>query len=143
TLMRGCPGSVPTSSVTSPVTLATASWSAGSTPARSTAQVTARYIAPVSRYAPSSAAASRRDTVDFPEPEGPSTATTQRCATRNPPVPTTLTPLTCPARRRSQRSPVDGPPGATRYRHTRRLPAKRTYRARPKQPDTSEEEHDQ
>ncbi|GLW74891.1 hypothetical protein Kpho02_71880 [Kitasatospora phosalacinea] len=39
-------------------------------------QVIARYIAPVSRKLSPSRAATARDTVDFPDPEGPSMATT-------------------------------------------------------------------
>ena len=50
-----------------------------STPARSTASVTIRYIAPVSRYRAPSARAKPLDTEDFPVPAGPSTAiTTER-----------------------------------------------------------------
>nr|WP_246277713.1 hypothetical protein [Phytohabitans rumicis] len=49
TWMCGACGSVPTASSMSPATLMTASASCGSTPDCSTAQVTARYIAPVSR----------------------------------------------------------------------------------------------
>src|SRR4051794_12959365 len=71
-------GSVPMESTVSEAILATASESDGSTPASRTAQVTARYIAPVSRYTPSRAVARRRETVDLPDPEGPSTATTHR-----------------------------------------------------------------
>src|SRR5439155_24111656 len=40
-----------------------------------TANVSARYIAPVSSTSRPSRAATPRDTVDFPEPEGPSMAT--------------------------------------------------------------------
>ena len=74
----GCSGSVPLVRLASAATLATAPASFGSTPACSTAHVTARFMAPVSRYRASRAAASRRDTVDLPEPDGPSTATTHR-----------------------------------------------------------------
>src|SRR3954464_1494869 len=72
----GASGDVPIDSSVSRATLAIASASPRKTPACNTAQVTARYIAPVSRYTPSTAAASRRETVDLPEPAGPSTATT-------------------------------------------------------------------
>jgi hypothetical protein len=57
---------------------ATAAGSAGSMPASSTASVTARYMAPVSRYRACSAPASRLATVDLPVPDGPSSATTPR-----------------------------------------------------------------
>src|SRR6266536_723868 len=73
----GAAGSVPTCTVMLSATLATASASEGSIPSRRTAQVTARYIAPVSRYCAPSAVARRRETVDLPDPDGPSTATTQ------------------------------------------------------------------
>src|SRR5690606_40091668 len=89
TRMYGAAGSVPHSRVASAAILATPSGSSGSTPARSTAQVTARYIAPVSTYAASRATASRRETVDLPDPDGPSTATTQR-STTPPSCPTAL-----------------------------------------------------
>ncbi len=55
---------------------ATSVASAGSMPRRRAAKVTARYMAPVSRYSRSSRSASRRATVDFPEPAGPSMAIT-------------------------------------------------------------------
>ena len=55
---------------------ATASASSGSTPRRSAAKVTDRYIAPVSRYSRPSRAARARATVDLPEPAGPSMAIT-------------------------------------------------------------------
>src|SRR5690606_16670912 len=58
-----------------------------------TARVTARYIAPVSRYAASRAAASRREAVDLPEPDGPSTATTHRCVNVPPSVVTRTRPI--------------------------------------------------
>ena len=57
-------------------TFATAAGSSGSTPARSTARVTIRYMAPVSRYPAANRRATRRATVDFPVPEGPSIAIT-------------------------------------------------------------------
>src|SRR5438270_506237 len=66
----GFSGSVPMTMRASIATLATASASDGSTPACSTARVTARYMAPVSRYRAPRAAASRRDTVDLPAPDG-------------------------------------------------------------------------
>src|SRR3954470_5513360 len=79
-LARKCAltGSVPMVRTVSEATLATVSPSPGSTSAARTAHVTARYIAPVSRYTPSSAVARRRETVDLPDPDGPSTATTHR-----------------------------------------------------------------
>ena len=61
---------------------AAASASAGSSPARSTASVTARYIAPVSSVSRPSAVATPRPIVDFPDPDGPSIATT-RAGTRH------------------------------------------------------------
>src|SRR2546423_4124823 len=89
----GCSGSVPLESCASSATFATASASPGSMPACRTAHVTARYMAPVSRYRAPSAAASRRDTVDLPEPEGPSTATTHRSTLALSRTPPHLTPV--------------------------------------------------
>ena len=57
-------------------TSATSSASDGSSPRRSAANVTARYIAPVSRYSSPSRSARARPTVLFPAPAGPSIAIT-------------------------------------------------------------------
>ena len=53
-----------------------ASVSARSTPRAMTAKATDRYIAPVSKYSNPNRSASRRATVDFPDPAGPSMAMT-------------------------------------------------------------------
>src|SRR5918998_5064640 len=83
---RGWSGSVPTSMRRRATTSYTASGSPGSAPARNTPSAAARYIAPVPKYRAPNDAASRRATVDFPVPAGPSTATTPRnpspCCTR-------------------------------------------------------------
>src|SRR3546814_15118984 len=50
--------------------------SAGSMPRRRAANVTPRYMAPVSRYSRPRRAASARATVDLPDPAGPSMAMT-------------------------------------------------------------------
>src|SRR3546814_20933892 len=50
--------------------------SAGSMPRRRAANVTPRYMAPVSRYSSPRRAASARATVDLPDPAGTSTALT-------------------------------------------------------------------
>ena len=63
----------------------TASGSARSTPLRSHHQAAARYMAPVSRYASPRWAATRLETVDLPDPLGPSIATTI-------PIPASFTP---------------------------------------------------
>src|SRR3546814_6254147 len=55
---------------------ATMSASAGSMPRRRAANVTPRYMAPVSRYSRPRRAASARATVDLPDPAGPSMAMT-------------------------------------------------------------------
>src|SRR5579884_2556216 len=52
-------------------------------PARSTANVTIRYMAPVSRYRAPSARANPLETEDFPVPAGPSTATTSPLCARS------------------------------------------------------------
>src|SRR5690606_21149906 len=115
--IRGCAGSVPLSSRACSASLAIASGSARSTPARSTTQVTARYMAPVSRYAAPNRCANRRATVDLPEPDGPSIATTHRCATlapltRFPTISAHATPA--PAPRHGTPNPATGPtPGTT------------------------------
>src|SRR5947208_14277471 len=66
----------PTSRSSPCATPMTAGASAGSIPASSTAQVRARYRAPVPGAGRPSASATARATVDLPEPAGPSTATT-------------------------------------------------------------------
>ncbi len=53
-----------------------------SIPWRSTCSVATRYIAPVSKYLAPAACAMRRQTVDFPVPEGPSTARMNPPSTR-------------------------------------------------------------
>src|SRR5262245_26904676 len=79
-MVCGAAGSVASCRSASTAIFVTVSASAGSTSACSTARVTARYIAPVSRYRAPSAMANRRDTVDLPDPDGPSTATTTPAA---------------------------------------------------------------
>ena len=61
-------------------TLATCSDSSGSTPRRSTANATARYMAPVSRYSRPNRSANAWATVVLPEPAGPSMAITDTAA---------------------------------------------------------------
>src|SRR5215207_11548836 len=78
TSTRWSSGSVVISSRVRAASAVTASLSSGSMPSRSTAQVTARYIAPVSRYRNPSRRARPLATVDFPVPEGPSSAITAR-----------------------------------------------------------------
>ena len=72
---RTSPSSSSTSAASA--TRVTASPSSRSTLASSAASVTARYMAPVSRVCSPSALATPRATVDFPEPAGPSIATTR------------------------------------------------------------------
>ena len=72
----GSSGSVTTSSRALARSCATAMVSDSSTPSRSASQVTARYIAPVSRKARPSRRATARAVLDFPDPLGPSIATT-------------------------------------------------------------------
>src|SRR5699024_11119991 len=67
-------GSVPWTRSISSAARATASRSVRSMPWSRHHQVTERYIAPVSRIPPSRASATIRETVDFPEPAGPSIA---------------------------------------------------------------------
>ncbi|BBX58462.1 hypothetical protein NJB1728216S_19330 [Mycobacterium marinum] len=69
-------GSYPTDNCALAAQSATACSSAGSIPARSTARVTIRYIAPVSRNRDPRPRANPLDTEDFPVPAGPSIATT-------------------------------------------------------------------
>src|SRR6266511_5888639 len=66
------------SSFSSRARSATASVSVRSRPCSSTDQVTARYIAPVSRYRNPSRVATPRAVLDLPEPLGPSTAMIMR-----------------------------------------------------------------
>jgi hypothetical protein len=67
----------PTSRSTASANSATRSTSAGSMPRRIAANVTARYIAPVSRYCNPRRAARARATVLLPAPAGPSMAMTR------------------------------------------------------------------
>src|SRR5436190_3809133 len=76
--MVGRTGSRPGSTQSPSRTPAIASGSFRSRPSSSAFSVTARYIAPVSRYREPSFWASSRETVDLPAPDGPSTATTNR-----------------------------------------------------------------
>ena len=74
TVTAGAFGSLPCSSGNVSAARATAGRSAVSIPWSRHHHVRARYIAPVSRYPNPKAAATARDTLDFPDPDGPSTA---------------------------------------------------------------------
>ena len=76
----------PTSRSSVRATPATASVSAVSIPRRSTAQATERYMAPVSRRLTPSRAARARDSVDLPDPAGPSMAMVTEPLTAAPPA---------------------------------------------------------
>ncbi len=83
TVMVGPAASVPETITGLEQATATASRSSTSTSLASIHQVIARYIAPVSRKLSPSRAATARETVDLPEPEGPSMATTTGACARS------------------------------------------------------------
>ena len=72
TVMTGPDGSVPLTITQSAIRSAAC---CADSPFRNAHQVTARYMAPVSRYSYPRRCATPLDTLDFPDPEGPSTAT--------------------------------------------------------------------
>src|SRR3954454_16799194 len=82
TVIVGACGSVPDTSTGRYELAATASVSSTATSCSSIHHVIARNIAPVSRYRSPSRVATPRDVLDFPDPEGPSIATTTPTGTR-------------------------------------------------------------
>ena len=77
TRMPGLSGSVPTSMTGTVACAATAPASWTSVPRASSHQVSARYVAPVSRKRRPRARATPRAADDLPDPDGPSTAITR------------------------------------------------------------------